>query len=152
MKALPKQTELVKFNNGEFDGHWFARVKNTENGWRWINNFRQKNRKLKVTLYGRSPNRRSRCVNSKSRYYANYHKPSIAETIVVYIDKKPRRNKDIKVSERIDFNNRGYHQSFQVRKVWYDNGTKFLTADSYSFGERIFAKWSDKRQMWIELK
>jgi len=91
MNTLPTQKELVTFNNSAVAGNWFARVKNTENGRQWIERFREKNRKLKVTLYGRSPDRKSRCRAFESRYYPNYHRPSIAETIVVYIEKKENR-------------------------------------------------------------
>lgn len=89
MNTLSPQKELVIFNPGtpEFTGKWFARIKNTENGRQWIKRFREKNREFKVTSYGRSPNRRSRCVDTKSRYYPNYHKPVIADTIVIYLDK-----------------------------------------------------------------
>ena len=144
MNALPKQTELVAFNSKEFAGNWFARVKNTENGRQWIKRFREKNRKLKVTLYGRSPNRKSRCVEANVRYYANRHIASIAETIVVYIEKNARRDKKIKVNEHITI----YDNYYNVHKVWSEHGNKYLTAFSRYVGY-ITLRWSDKKDMWV---
>lgn len=88
MNALSPQTELVVFNTGEVAGKWFARIQNTENGRQWIKRFREKNRKFKVILYGRSPNRRSRCVDANMRWYPNNHSIKISDTIVVYIERK----------------------------------------------------------------
>ncbi len=88
MNALSPQTELVVFNTGKVSGKWFARIKNTINGRQWIKRFRERNREFKVTSYGRSPNRRSRCVDANRYYYPNYHSPTIADTIVVYIERK----------------------------------------------------------------
>ena len=149
MNTLPTQNELVTFNTGEFAGKWLARVKNTENGRRWIQQFRDKNRKLKVTIYGRSPDRRSRCVDTKSRYYSNYHKPAIAETIVLYAERNTRRCEDVKVNEYMSFR-KDYDTTYRVKKVWTEDNVKFLVAECYD--SALIAKWSEKNQLWIKLK
>lgn len=145
MYALPKQNELVVFNTGKSAGKWFARVKNNENGFNWIKRFREKNRQLIVTLYGRSPNRKSRCREAMAHYYPNYHKPSIAETIVVYVEKNSRKNKNIKTDEHITIDDNYYN----VHKVWVEKGTSYLLAFSRYVGY-ITLTWSDKRQMWVK--
>jgi hypothetical protein len=149
MNTLPTQTELVTFNTGEVAGKWFARVKNTENGRLWIQRFREKNRTLKVTIYGRSPNRKSRCTDAKRRYYPNFHSASIAETIVVYTERNARRCEDIKVNEYITFTHR-WETTYKVSKVWTEDNVKFLVAECYD--SAVIARWSDNKKIWVEMK
>ena len=153
MLQLPKQTELVMFNNGQvqFGGHkshWFALVLNTENGRKWLENFRKKNRHLKVTVFNRHSDRRKAFKlmgRDYDRSYAAHNIPrKFAERMAVYIERKSQYDKKLKVNERLVMKDNYYY----VSKMWYDSGVKYLTADSSWVG-RIFAKWSDEKQKWV---
>lgn len=149
MLVLKEQTELVMFNDGKIKTggrkpNWFAVVKNTENGREWIKNFREKNRHLKVTLYGRDTNRLEKCRKFNVHYRQNGIRPYISDRIAVYVEKNPRRNSNVKVGERILFGD----FLCTVRKVWSDSGDKYLVADSFWDGHRFFAKWSNEKQIW----
>jgi len=111
---LPKQTELVMFNNGQvkfggYKSHWFALVLNTENGRRWVENFRKKNRHLKVKIYNRHSDRRKAFRLMGRDYdhsYAAHNIPrAFAERMAVYIEKNNLKNKKVKVDEHIKINN-----------------------------------------------
>jgi hypothetical protein len=100
MKVLPKQTELVMFNDGTFrfgreKSHWFAMVLNNENGRKWIKNFRQKNRHLKVSIYNRHSDRRKAFELMGRDYdnsYAAHNIPQkFAERFALYIEEKETR-------------------------------------------------------------
>jgi hypothetical protein len=146
MNTLPTQTELVSFNTGEVAGKWFARIRNTENGRLWIQRFRDKNKTLKVTTYGRSPDRRSRCVDANFRWYPNFHSAKISETIVMYVERNTRRCKDVKVGEYMIFRNE-WETFYTVKNIWTENDVKFLVAKSYD--SRVVATWSDKKKLWV---
>jgi len=96
MLQLPKQTELVVFNNGTLphNPHWFAMVLNTENGRKWLENFRKKNRHLSVKVYHRHSNRRLAFEQMGRDYDHSYAAHNItrkfAEKLALYLYKKER--------------------------------------------------------------
>jgi hypothetical protein len=99
MLQLPKQTELVMFNNGQvkFGGqksNWFAMVLNNENGRKWISNFRKKNRHLSVKVYNRHSDRRLAYKLMGKNYDTSYEAHNVtknaAEKFAVYIYPKTR--------------------------------------------------------------
>lgn len=152
MLVLKEQTELVMFNDGKIKTggrkpNWFAIVKNNENGREWIKRFREKNKHLKVTLYGRDTNRVEKCKRFKVHYRQNGIRPYISDRIAVYVEKNNRRNLNVKVDEYIKFSDGSYN----IHKIWYDGGTKYLKAFSRWYGE-VFAKWSDEKQGWRRIR
>ena len=92
--ALPKnQTSLVEFNKGGYEAQWFAVVKNTEAGRKWIENLRKKNPHLKVWPRGRHSDRRLAYKTLGRNYDKSYPEHTIplrvAERLAVYLYKKP---------------------------------------------------------------
>jgi len=160
MLQLPKQTELVMFNNGVESGpykkqksHWFAMVLNNENGRQWVKNFRNKNRHLKVTVYCRHSDRRKAFELMGRDYDHSYEAHNIpqkfAERFAVYVDKNPRRNKNVKEGEYMTFGDYGY-------EIIYKSGNNLVLQMNFvppyftEYKTKIFAEWNEKKQMWVK--
>lgn len=148
MLQLPKQTELVMFNNGQvkFGGHkshWFALVLNNENGQKWLDNFRKKNRHLTVKVYNRHSDRR-KAFNEMGRDYDNSYAAhniprKFAERMAVYIERNNKRNRGIKKGEYFST----HSGNEMVYKVWTDKGEKYLTTAWDNF-----YRWNTTKLIW----
>lgn len=99
MYILDNQTDLVVFNNGNILHHgvkpgWFASVRNTLAGRRWIESLKKANPQYKYRVIGRGKNRKKLYENAgrkpNSRYGAFGWVPlEIAERLCVYLYEKP---------------------------------------------------------------
>lgn len=152
MLQLPKQTELVMFNNGQvkFGGqksHWFALVLNNENGQKWLENFRKKNRHLIVKVYNRHSNRRKAFElmgRNYDRSYAAHNIPrKFAERMALYIEKTNKNDRDINPGEHF-VNRNGWEN---IDKVWYDQGEKYLLTRWSNL-----YRWSVKDSIWKKIR
>lgn len=104
MKLLPKQTEMVKFNNGTYGASWFALVLNSSEGLKWIENFRKNNPHLAVKLRGRHSDRRLAYNLAGKDYYGTYREHTVpkatAERFAVYTSQKESYDGKVKIERR----------------------------------------------------
>lgn len=104
MNRLPKQTEMIKFNNGTYGANWFALVLNTPEGLKWIENFKKLNPHLSVNLRGRHHDRRlayQLAGKDYDRAYAEHVVPkTTAERFAVYTSQKESYDGKVKRTRR----------------------------------------------------
>ena len=163
LKVIP-QVKTVIINDGKqpLNPHWYAMVKNTQQGRSWVKEFKEKNPHLKVTLRGRHHDRKFVSELADKRYRSGTQNDvplMYAERLAVYTNPNTRKNYNIKAGDCFDtFKSKGFE--FYGLKVTSCNGD-YCTADSRnvfdaklkSFYESIgrtsvILKWSDTKQIW----